>query len=179
MIYFDNAATTRVKPDVVMTAFLDYMRDIGVSPGRGSYSLGIQASRMLFQSRKTVASFFGAKQKTNVVFTKNSTEAINLYLSGILQPGDHVLISSYEHNAVLRPLHTLKQKGVIDYTILPESVFDNPEVELKRYIKPTTKLAAITLASNLTGQLVFNNRFSSLRLIHLTIVHMPSSECPQ
>jgi Selenocysteine lyase len=161
MIYFDNAATTRIKPDEVMSAFIYYMRDIGVSPGRGSYSLGIQASRMLFQSRKAVAAFFGSNHNTNVLFTKNSTEAINLYFNGTLQQGDHVLISSYEHNAVLRPLHSLKQKGIIDYTVLPQSVFDNPSGELHKYIKSTTKLAAITLASNLTGQVVFNNRFSS------------------
>ena len=159
MIYFDNAATSRIKPEEVYDAFTYYLREIGTSPGRGSYSLGIQASRMLYQSRKAVADFFGAPGKTNVVFTKNSTEAINLFLNGFLQPGDHVLISPYEHNAVLRPLHTLKQRGIIDYTVLPEGVFDNPEAELADYIKPSTKLATVTLASNLTGQLIYNSRF--------------------
>lgn len=176
MIYFDNAATSRIKPEEVYDAFTYYVREVGTSPGRGSYSLGIQASRMLYQSRKTVTAFFGVPGKTNVIFTKNSTEAINLFINGFLHPGDHVLISSYEHNAVLRPLHTLKRKGVIDYTVLPESVFDNPEIELSAYIKPNTKLATVTLASNLTGQLVFNSRFSKVCKNNSIIVFVDASQ---
>ena len=77
MIYFDNAATSRPKPEAVYEAFNFYMREIGTSPGRGSYRLAVQASRMLYQSRKVLAAFFGAGDPTNVIFTKNSTEAIN------------------------------------------------------------------------------------------------------
>ncbi len=159
MIYFDNAATTKNKPNETYESFMHYVKDIGTSPGRGTYSLGVQASRMLYQSRKTVAQFFGNPARTNVVFTKNSTEAINLFLRGFLQSGDHVIISCYEHNAVLRPLHWMKEKGLIDYTVIPEGVFSNPRHLLKQYIRVNTKLAAITLASNLTGQIVFNNDF--------------------
>jgi len=176
MIYFDNAATSRIKPEEVYDAFTYYVREIGTSPGRGSYSLAIQASRMLYQCRKTVTDFFGAPGKTNVIFTKNSTEAINLFLNGFLHPGDHVLISSYEHNAVLRPLNSLKLKGIIDYTVLPESVFDNPETELATYIKSNTKLATITLASNLTGQLVFNSRFCKVCKDNSIIVFVDASQ---
>lgn len=156
MIYFDNAATSKNKPDIVYDAFMHYVREIGTSPGRGSYSLGIQASRMLYQSRKTVNTFFGNPNRANVVFTKNSTEAINLFLKGFLKKGDHVLISCYEHNAVLRPIHSLYEDGIITYTILPEEVFEHPESELDKYITPNTKLAAITLASNLTGQIIYS-----------------------
>lgn len=157
MIYFDNAATTRYKPESVYEAFNYYVREIGTSPGRGSYSLAIQASRMLFFSRKTVARYFGISDPSNVVFTKNSTEAINLFLRGFLQYGDHVLISPFEHNAVLRPLHTMKEEGIIDYTVLPESVVYNPKEKLLEYVLPNTKLLAVTLASNLTGQLVYSH----------------------
>lgn len=122
MIYFDNAATSRPKPEAVYKAFEYYVREIGTSPGRGSYSLAIQASRMLYQSRKTVAGFFGIEDPSCVVFTKNSTEAINLYFNGFLRAGDHVIISPYEHNAVLRPLQALKNKGIIDYSVLPEEM---------------------------------------------------------
>lgn len=160
MIYFDNAATTRIKPEEVYQAYNYYIREIGVSPGRGSYSLGIQASRMLYQARKTVARFFGANKSANVVFTKNSTEAINLYLNGILKKGEHVLISPYEHNAVFRPINFLKQKGIIDYTVLPEDViYDYPE-KIEEFIQDNTKLIVLTLASNLTGQIVFNARIA-------------------
>ena len=162
MIYFDNAATTRTKPKEVLEAFNYYVTEIGTSPGRGSYSLGIQASRMLYQSRKAVAKFFGVTNPENVVFTKNSTEGINFFFNGYLKSGDHVLISPYEHNAVLRPLHNLKIKGVIDYTVLPEEAIYDAEHHLEKYILPNTSLVAITLASNLTGQTVFNKEISKI-----------------
>lgn len=162
MIYFDNAATTRTKPKEVLEAFNYYVTEIGTSPGRGSYSLGVRASRMLYQSRKTVAKFFGITNTENVVFTKNSTEGINFFFNGYLKSGDHVLISPYEHNAVLRPLHNLKIKGIIDYTVLPEEAIYDAEHHLEKYIRPNTSLVAITLASNLTGQIVFNNGISQI-----------------
>lgn len=162
MIYFDNASTSRIKPDAVYDAFNFYVRNIGTSPGRGSYSLAIEASRMLYKARKEVATFFGVDDPNNVVFTKNSTEAINLFFYGYLKQGDHVLISPYEHNAVLRPLHLLKSKGVIDYTVLPEEAVYSPERHLKSFIKENTCLLAITLASNLTGQIIYNKSLSRI-----------------
>ena len=166
MIYFDNAATTRTKPKEVLEAFNYYVTEIGTSPGRGSYSLGIQASRMLYQSRKAVAKFFGVTNPENVVFTKNSTEGINFFFNGYLKSGDHVLISPYEHNAVLRPLHNLKIKGVIDYTVLPEEAIYDAEHHLEKYILPNTRLVAITFASNLTGQILFNQGISKIANKH-------------
>lgn len=162
MIYFDNSATSRNKPKEVYDAFNYYVRDIGVSPGRGSYALGITASRMLYQSRKAVAKFFGIDNSNNVVFTKNSTEAINLFFNGYLNSGDHVLISPFEHNAVLRPLHSLSNSNAISYDILPESVIYNNQYDLIKYIKPNTKLLVIMLASNLTGQIVFNRELAKI-----------------
>lgn len=156
MVYFDNAATSRKKPTTVIQAFADYISDVGASPGRGSYTLGIQASRMLYQSRKTVTSYFGCPSKTNVVFTKNSTEAINLFFNGYLKSGDHVLISPYEHNAVLRPLHVLQQIRGIEYSVLSESALRDPD-EFTQFLMPNTKVVAITLASNLTGEIIYKN----------------------
>lgn len=170
MIYFDNAATSRPKPEAVYDAFNYYVREIGMSPGRGSYSMAVQATRMLYQSRKTVATFFGAKDSSNVIFTKNSTEAINLFFNGFLSVGDHVLISPYEHNAVLRPLHFLKERGVIDYTILPEELLYNEALQLADFIRSNTKMVALTLASNLTGQIVFSKRLANeARMNNLTV----------
>lgn len=162
MIYFDNAATTKYKPDEILEAFLDYSKNIGVSPGRGSYSLGIEASRMLYQVRKKVGIYFGLKESTNVVFTKNSTEAMNLFFSGYLKMGDHVLISCYEHNSVLRPLQTLKNKGIIDYSVIERGdlVLSAKKI-LDKYCRKNTKLLAMTLASNLTGRIVFSNKLFS------------------
>lgn len=162
MIYFDNAATTRCKPDEVLNSYVDYLKNIGVSPGRGSYSLGIEASRMLYQVRKKVGIYFGLKESANVVFTKNATEAINLFLNGYLKIGDHVLVSCYEHNAVLRPLQTLKNKGIIDYSVIErEDLVLSAKEILDKYCKKDTKLLVMTLASNLTGRIVFSKELFS------------------
>lgn len=157
MIYFDNAATTKYKPESVYDAANYYFREIGVSPGRGSYQLGIQASRMLYQSRVAVGRYFGLSEPDRVIFTKNSTEAINLCLNGILNPGDHVLTTCYEHNAVLRPLETLKRKGIIEYSIISREDLDlTPAQIFQKYARPSTRMIVMTLASNLTGRIVFN-----------------------
>lgn len=176
MIYFDNAATSRLKPDAVYDAFNYYIKEIGTSPGRGSYGLAIQASRMLYQSRKAVAQFFGAADTSNVVFTKNSTEAINFFLKGFLSKNNHVLISPFEHNAVLRPLHSLKNQGIIDYSVLPEDVFYSDEPKLEPYITPDTKMIAVTLASNLTGQFVFSGRLAAEAHRHGLFVFVDASQ---
>ena len=176
MIYFDNAATTRIKPPKVYEAFLYYVREIGTSPGRGSYQLGVQASRMLYQARKAVATHFGVPEKTNVIFTKNSTEAINLFTKGFLNRGDHVLISPYEHNAVLRPLHSLKLQGIIDYTVLPEDAINNQKELLANYIRPNTRVAMITLASNLTGQIIFSSALGAVLHQHNITVFVDASQ---
>lgn len=162
MIYFDNGATSRPKPEEVYDAFNYYVREVGTSPGRGSYNLAVQASRMLYKSRKVVCRFFDCAADTNVVFTKNSTEAMNLFFNGFLNTGDHVLISPFEHNAVLRPLETLKRAGIITYTVLPIDAFHSPEEHLKKYIKPETKLIAFSLASNLTGEILFDKEIAKI-----------------
>lgn len=156
MIYFDNAATTKYKPDEVIEAVNYYLRDIGVSPGRGSYSLGIEASRMLYKSRTTVGKYFGMSHSERVVFTKNSTEAINLLFNGLLEEGDHVIISCYEHNAVLRPLHDLKMKGIIDYSVISRDDLElDADALFAKYAKANTRMLALTLASNLTGRIIY------------------------
>ena len=156
MIYFDNAATTKCKPHEVYEAVNYYLQEIGVSPGRGSYSTGIEASRMLYKARCTVGDYFGMSRPDKVVFTKNSTEAINLFLRGFLKHGDHVIISCYEHNAVLRPIQYLQDSGVIEYSIIQRDDLKLPaEVILKKYSRKNTRLLVMTLASNLTGRIVF------------------------
>lgn len=156
MIYFDNAATTKKKPQQVLDAFNYYVTEIGVSPGRGSYSLGIEASRMLFQTRKKVGHYFGLEKEQSVVFTKNSTEAINLFFDGFLKEGSHVVTTCYEHNAVLRPLHALKEAGRIQYSVINRNdLYLAPEDIYEKYCRDNTAVFAVTLASNLTGRIVF------------------------
>lgn len=162
MIYFDNAATTKYKPKEVTDAYMYYITEIGVSPGRGSYKLGVEASRMLYKSRVAISQYFGLVEP-NVVFTKNSTEAINMFLCGFLEKGDHVIISSYEHNAVLRPLEKMREKGLITYSVIDRADLNLQPTELiAKYVKPNTKLLATTLASNLTGRIIYNKELFKL-----------------
>lgn len=168
IIYFDNASTSKIKPNEVYQAFEYYLKNIGVSASRGSYQLGIQASRLLHQARTTVANFFGCNKSDNVVFTKNSTEAINLFLNGYLKKGSHVLITSYEHNAVLRPIQTLQDKGIITYDIISHDDLYNQNFE--KYLKSNTSLVISTLASNLTGQIIYTkDRFSTFHKLGIPI----------
>lgn len=107
---------------------------------------------MLYQARKTVAKYFGLSEP-NVIFTKNSTEAINLFFRGLLKNGDHVVISCYEHNAVLRPLHEMKQEGIIDYSIVSREDLElTPQEIYDKYVKTNTVLFETTLASNLIDE---------------------------
>lgn len=156
MVYFDNAATTKYKPQEVYDAAYNYLTEIGVSPGRGSYQLGIEASRRLYKVRCSVGRFFGLTEEDRVVFTKNSTEAINLFFNGILNEGDHVVISCFEHNAVLRPLESLKRAGRIDYSVIKYADLELSAEEIyRKYATGKTKFICLTLASNLTGRIVF------------------------
>lgn len=156
MVYFDNAATTRTKPQEVYDAALNYIKEIGVSPGRGSYQVGIEASRRLYLARCCVGRFFSLTESDRVIFTKNSTEAINLLLFGLLKDGDHVILSCFEHNAVLRPAEYLKRLGRISYSVVSRDDLDLPPNELfLKYANANTKLICLTLSSNLTGRVVF------------------------
>ena len=177
MIYFDNAATTKYKPEEVYEAVNFYLRDVGVSPGRGSYSIGIEASRMLYRARCTVGKYFGMSRPDRVIFTKNSTEAINLFFNGFLKQGDHVIISCYEHNAVLRPIQHLKDLGIIDYSIIQrDDLTLSAEDIFKKYVSPNTRLLAMTLASNLTGRIVFREDLYKLYKANGIVTFLDSSQ---
>lgn len=177
MIYFDNSATTKNKPREVIDAMNSYLLDVGVSPGRGSYSLGIEASRMLYNSRVTVGNHFGLSRPDRVLFTKNSTEAINFLFNGILLEGDHVIITCYEHNAVLRPLQTMCNNGIIELTIINrEDLESSTDCIIKKYVKSNTRLFASTLASNLTGRVIFNRSWTKELKKHGVITFVDASQ---
>ena len=110
MIYFDNAATTRVKPKQVIDAVVQAMNTMGNS-GRGVHDASLDASRLIFDTRCKLAEFFGAENPKQIAFTCNSTESLNIALKGTLGPGDHVISTELEHNSVLRPLYELQAQG--------------------------------------------------------------------
>ena len=153
-IYLDNAATSYPKPPSMIEAINEYFQEIGVSPGRGGYRLGLEAGRKLLLAREVISNFFNCDDPSRVVFTMNITYAINLVINGVLKAGDHVITSSLEHNSAARPLEALKKSGMIDYTMVKanEEGFINPD-DIRNAIKKNTKLIVLNHASNVFGSI--------------------------
>lgn len=154
MIYLDNAATTYPKPDTVYEAVKETMEKYGANPGRGSYKLSIEASRLVFDVRNKLAKFFNVENPFNIIFTLNCTMSINIALKGLLKPGDHVIVTSMEHNSVIRPLEKLKSRGInYDVVWCDEEGLLNAE-DIKKLIRKETKLIVSTAASNVFGSIM-------------------------
>jgi cysteine desulfurase / selenocysteine lyase len=152
LIYLDNAATSYPKPRNVLDAMFREYRELGVSPGRGSYDLAVQAGDVVEQARKKLAQFFGAPDADRVVFAANATDALNLAFNGLLRPGDHVVSTQLEHNSVLRPLHHFRERGWISYDLVPcdGQGFVDPDDIAKR-LRPNTRAVVVTHVSNVLG----------------------------
>jgi len=155
VIYFDNAATSFPKPEVVYDAVDYYYRYIGTSSGRGAYRQALRADEMVLETRNLLGQLFNIKDVNNIVFTANITESLNLALKGLLQTGDHVITSQMEHNAMWRPLKVLEKEKGIEITVIPcpeGRAFDPREIE--NNIRSNTRLVALNHASNVTGTIM-------------------------
>ncbi len=153
-IYFDNGATSWPKPPGVMEAMAQFSETIGANPGRSGHRRSIEAARVIYKARESMAELIGAPDPLSIVFTKNATEAINCALFGLLKPGDHVITSCLEHNSVMRPLRYLEQQGV-EVSFAPCSPTGELEPsDVKKMIRRNTKALAMIHASNVTGTLL-------------------------
>ena len=154
MIYLDNAATTLQQPQCVIDAVVRAMTTMG-NAARGAHGSALSAARTVYETRYKVAKFFCCSLPENVIFTSNSTEALNIALNGILEPGDHVITTDLEHNSVLRPLYRLEKQGMIELSFVPADrrgrIMTDDFIAL---IRPNTRAIVCTHASNLTGNLV-------------------------
>ncbi len=159
MIYFDNAATSWPKPPGVAEAMLHFLNEVGANPGRSGHRLSVEAGRIVYQTRESLAELFNVRDPLRIVFAANATEALNLALRGYLRPGDHVITGSMEHNAVMRPLRALARPSAgregITLTVAPCSPqgFLDP-AGLEAAIRPETALIALNHASNVCGSLL-------------------------
>lgn len=153
-IYFDNAATSWPKPLAVRQALDAYFGDAGGNPGRAGHRMSIAAGRVVLEAREAIARLFNVADPSQIAFTKNATEALNLAIYGLVRPGDHVITSSVEHNSVARPLRHLEQQGV-EVTFVacsPQGLLDPDDVRTAR--RPNTRLLVTTHASNVVGTLL-------------------------
>ncbi len=152
MIYLDNSATSYPKPRCVIDSVYNSMTRFGANSGRGSYKMALDTTEQIYNCRKKVAGFFKTSKIENVIFTHNCTMALNMAIKGVAEKGCHFIISDLEHNAVLRPLHKLKEKGYCDYSIA--CVENDVYSTLKNFencINENTTAIICTGASNVFG----------------------------
>lgn len=167
IIYFDHAATSWPKPPSVSAAISQALREKGGNPGRSGHRLSLSAARAIYECREAVCRLFSCKYPERVIFTQNTTYALNMAIKGIARYGDHVLVSNLEHNSVLRPLETLAIHGVT-YSLFDASDDDDDDVIycFKRAIKSNTKIAVVTAASNVCGKIIPIKRISQICKSH-------------
>ena len=162
MIYLDNGATSFPKPISVCNNVSRSLRNYSANPGRSGHKLSLIAAKEIFECRKSLKELFNVESEEEVIFTQNCTMALNTVILGTLNPGDHVIISSVEHNSVTRPLEELKKKNIsystFDYSENADEIINN----VRELIRPETKLVICTHASN-----VFGFRFPIERLCAL------------
>ena len=149
MIYFDNAATSLLKPYSVKRAVIDALDNYTANPGRSGHFRSMMVAEKIFDTREMLKHFFNANDY-EVLFTKNCTEALNLAILGTLKAKDHIIVSCYEHNSVLRTLEHLKKDG-IEVTMIYSDLNDFSN-HLEESIKVNTKMVICTMVSNVTGE---------------------------
>ncbi len=176
MIYLDNAATTLRKPEQVISAVAQAMNMMGNS-SRGTHECGLNASRAIYETREKTARFFGCARADHVVFTNNSTEALNIAINGVFNQGDHVITTDMEHNSVLRPLYRLESQNQISLSFVPADKEGNINYsDFEKLINANTKAIICTHASNLTGSLVDIEKVGSIAKKHSLLFIVDASQ---
>ena len=161
-IYLDNAATSWPKPTAVYDAVDAWQRNNGAAAGRGGYRAAQESDRRVAAARAAVARILRVPRDSQVVFTGNATEGLNLALFGLLRPGDHVVTTVAEHNSILRPLAALRDRGVeVSYAACDAEGRVGVD-QVRAQLRPQTRLVAITHASNVTGAIQDVDRVTEL-----------------
>lgn len=153
MIYLDNAATGFPKPEAVIKEVARCMREYCGNPGRGAHTMSRLASDKVFETRELLSEMFGTTPD-RVVFTLNTTYALNTVIHGLAKQGCHVLISDTEHNSVLRPVHTLYDRGIITYSKFPTVGLTDSQITegINNLIRKNTALLICRHSSNVCGR---------------------------
>lgn len=151
MIYFDNAATSYPKPSAVLNSTFNAIKSYSFNSGRGGYLQSIRAAELIYDAREKVGEMFGFNPQ-NIAFCKNCTEALNIAIKGSVKEGEHIIISSLEHNSVLRVCEELKETKNISYDVADFSIDSSKTVSnFESLITPKTALIVSTFASNAFG----------------------------
>lgn len=176
MIYLDNAATTLHKPQQVIDAVVHAMQSMG-NCARGTHEEALDAARTVYDARVRLASLFGCPRVDHVAFTANSTEALNMAINGLIDPGDHVISTDLEHNSVLRPLYRLEAEHGAELSFVPADKLGNVDYEdFERLMRPNTRAVVCTNASNLTGTVLDIERIAKTAHSHGALVIVDASQ---
>ena len=176
MIYLDNAATTLKKPDCVVEAVTAALCTMGNS-SRGTHDSSLKSARAVYSARLSLAELFHAPGPERVVFTQNSTEALNMAICGLFQKGDHVITTDLEHNSVLRPLYRLEEEGVIALSVVPADKQGRINyADFETLLRPATRGIVCTHASNLTGNLLDLKRIGAFAADHGLLLVVDASQ---
>ena len=176
MIYLDNAATTLHKPQQVIDAVVHAMQSMG-NCARGTHEEALDAARTVYDARVRLASLFGCPRVDHVAFTANSTEALNIAINGLIDPGDHVISTDLEHNSVLRPLYRLEAEHGAELSFVPADKLGNVDyTDFERLMKPNTRAVVCTNASNLTGTVLDIERIAKTAHSHGALVIVDASQ---
>ena len=175
MIYLDNAATTMRKPDGVIPAVVKAMESMGNS-SRGTHEGALDAARSVYRTRVKLGRMFGCPEE-RVIFTCNSTEALNIAISGTIDKGDHVITTDLEHNSVLRPLYRLEAEKGVELSFVPADKLGNVDyTDFERLMRPNTRAIVCTHASNLTGNHVDIQRVGEIAHRHGALLIVDASQ---
>lgn len=176
MIYLDNAATTLHKPPQVMEAVLHAMITMG-NAARGAHGGALEASRTVFGTREKLARLFSCRRADHVVFTANSTEALNIAINGTIHRGDHVISTDCEHNSVLRPLYRLEEERGVELDFVPADRQGRVDYsDFERLMRPNTRAVVCTHCSNLTGNVMDLARISDIAHRHGALLLVDASQ---
>jgi cysteine desulfurase/selenocysteine lyase len=150
--YLDHAATSWPKPEGVLAAWNAAARDVGALAGRAAYRSAGAAGAIRARARVAAARLLGGADPARVALPGGCTLALNMAIHGLVRPGDHVIATAADHNALLRPLHALVRRGIAEVTIVPcDGVGRVDPAAIAAAWRPTTRLVACTHASNVTG----------------------------
>ena len=175
MIYLDNAATTLHKPPEVAEAVKNAILTAG-NASRGAHGVSLSASRMVFETRSKLAKLFGCPRADHVVFTANSTEALNIALYGLFSSGDHVISTDLEHNSVLRPLYDMQTRGAAVDFVRADRRGNIRCEDMEALFRPNTKAVVCTHASNLTGNMLDIARIGAMAHAHGALLVVDASQ---
>jgi len=153
-VYLDNGSTSYPKAPGVAKAMIDYIENIGTNINRGGYKSAYSAAEVVLDTRERLIKLFNYSNSNNVIFTPNITYSLNFLIKGLLKPGDHCIVTSMEHNAVMRPLMQMHKKGV-EFTKVKCDIEGrlNPE-DIEKNVKENTKAVIITHSSNVSGTIM-------------------------